>query len=90
MDLSSRLRAIVRPGGPQGSPAPPRRELTYEPDADGTCGVVDLERVAEILGGRPLRNSFGAGLAIDRRYESDRFHGNTQIGECELDDCRGL
>ena len=86
MDLSSRLRAIVRPAGA----AQPRRELTYEPDTGGYESGVDLSRVAEILGGRPVRNQFGECLIIDRRYESDRFHGNTQIGACELEDCDGL
>ena len=90
MDLSSRLRAIVRPGGGQPAPSQPRRELTYEPDSGGYESVMDLSRAGEILGGRPVRNGFGACLVIDRRYESDRFHGDTQIGEWELDDCEGL
>jgi hypothetical protein len=90
VDLSSRLRAIVRPGGAQAPAAQNRRELTYEPDTGGYESVVDLARVAEILGGRLLRNHFGECVAIDRRYESDRFHGNMQIGDCELADCYGL
>ena len=82
MDLSSRLRAIVR--------STPKRELTYEPDTGRSEAPVDLDRVAEILGGRPLTTSFGNCLAIDRRYESSRWHGDVQIGNCDLDDCNGL
>lgn len=82
MELSSRLRAIVR--------ATPRRELTYEPDTGRFEGTIDLERIAGILGGRPVETSFGNCLAIDRRYESDRWHGDVQIGSCGLDDCDDL
>jgi hypothetical protein len=78
MELTSRLRAIVR--------ATPRRELTYEPDTGRFEGTIDLQRVAEILGGRPVETSFGRCLAIDRRYESDRWHGDVQIGDCDIDD----
>ena len=41
---SSRLRAIVRPGG--GSPP---RELTYEPDTGRYEATVDLDRVADVI-----------------------------------------
>ena len=82
MELSSRLRAIVR--------AAPRRELTYEPDTGRFEATIDLPRIAEILGGRPLETTFGNCLAIDRRYESDRWHGDVQIGSCDLDDCDDL
>ena len=82
MDLSSRLRAIVRPAS--------RRELTYEPDTGRFEGAIDLQRIAEILGGRPVETTFGKCLAIDRRYESDRWHGDVQIGSCDLDDCEDL
>ncbi len=82
MDLSSKLRAIVR--------AAPKRELTYEPDTGRFEGSVDLDRVAEILGGRPVATGFGNCLAIDRRYESSRWHGEVQIGSCDLDDGNGL
>ncbi len=82
MDLSARLRAIVR--------SAPRRELTYEPDTGKFEGPVDLDRVAGILNGRPITTHFGRCLAIDRRYESDRWHGGVQIGDCDLDDCGGL
>lgn len=78
MELSSRLRAIVR--------TTPRRELTYEPDTGRFEATLDLPRIAEILGGRPVETSFGRCLAIDRRYESDRWHGDLQIGSCDLDD----
>ena len=87
MDLTSRLRSVVRPS-PSGSPgaAPPRRELTYEPD-DGYRheAQLDLDRVADQLGGRVLTNSFGRCLAVERRYEADRWHGDVQVGDCELD-----
>jgi len=93
MDLASRLRSVIRPGAaPQtGNPAPLCRELTYEPD-DGRRyeAQVDLERVADSLGGRLLTTTFGRCLAIDRRYESDRWHGDVQIGDCELSDFDSL
>jgi uncharacterized protein YprB with RNaseH-like and TPR domain len=84
MDLSSRLRAIVRSG-------PPKRELTYEPD-DGyrNAAVLDLDRVASALGGRRVSTRFGDCMVIDRRYESDRWHGAVQIGDCELADFASL
>jgi uncharacterized protein YprB with RNaseH-like and TPR domain len=85
VDLSSRLRSIVRPGGPQPAAPQLRRELTYEPDTGAYESVMDLDRVADILAGRAVRNRFGACLVIERRYESDRFHGDIQIGDCELD-----
>lgn len=79
MDLTSRLRTIARTGAP-------RRELTYEPDTGAFGGSLDPARVAAVLGGRPLATPFGACLAIDRRYESDRWHGDVQIGSCDIDD----
>ena len=93
MDLTTRLRSVIRPGG-SGQPAneaPPRRELTYEPD-DGRRyeAQPDLDRIADALGGRLLSNTFGRCLAIDRRYESDRWHGDVQIGDCELSDFESL
>jgi hypothetical protein len=86
MDLSSRLRAIVKAGPPK-----PTRELTYEPD-DGyrNAAVLDLERVASALGGRRVPTQFGECLVIDRRYESDRRHGEVRIGDCELADFASL
>lgn len=80
MDLTSKLRSIVRSG-------PPRRELTYEPD-DGyrNAAALDPDYVASALGGRRVTTKFGECLVIDRRYESDRWHGGIQIGECTMDD----
>ena len=90
MDLTARLRSIVRPGTGAAVNAP-RRELTYEPD-DGRRGgtVLDLDRVADQLGGRVIANPFGRCLAIDRRYAAERWHGDVQVGECELADVSGL
>ena len=88
MDLTSRLRSIVRPSGQpvhvdqtQG-----RRELTYEPDTGRYEASIDIDRVADVLGGRILTNSYGRALVIDRRYESDRSHGHLRIGDCEVQD----
>jgi tetratricopeptide (TPR) repeat protein len=94
MDLSARLRSIVRPAprvpAVEGA-ASGLRELTYEPD-DGRRyeAVLDLERVSDMLGGRMLETDFGRCLAIDRRYEADRWHGDVQIGQCGVDDREGL
>jgi hypothetical protein len=82
VDLTSRLRTIVRTN--------PRRELTYEPDSGRFEAHLDLDRVAVILGGCPVATNFGPCLTIDRRYESDRWHGDVQIGNCDLDDCAAL
>src|SRR4051812_13210056 len=80
MDLTSRLRSIVRPAGS------PRRELTYEPDTGRYEGPIDVDRVADVLGGRVVTNGFGRALVIDRRYESDRFHGSRRVGDCAVAD----
>ena len=85
MDLSSRLRAIVKSGPPK-----PVRELTYEPDTGGYEASMDLSRVGAILGGGPADTPFGQCLIVDRRYEADRFHGSTRIGECDVDDFASL
>ena len=85
MDLSSRLRAIVRSGPPK-----PVRELTYEPDTGGYEASMDLSRVGTILGGRPADTPFGQCLIVDRRYEADRLHGGIRIGECAVDDFASL
>jgi uncharacterized protein YprB with RNaseH-like and TPR domain len=93
MDLSSRLRAIVKGGPPKAATTPAdgaRRELTYEPDTGGYEAVMDLSRVGAILGGRVAETSFGRCLVIDRRYEADRFHGTVRIGDCDVDDCAAL
>jgi len=93
MDLTERLRAIVRPAGasPSGADGSSRRELTYEPD-DGRRyeAALDLERAAGALGGCVLNTPFGACLVIDRRYESDRRYGSVQIGDCEPGDLATL
>jgi hypothetical protein len=85
MDLSSRLRAIVKSGPPK-----PVRELTYEPDIGSYEGPIDLSRVAAVLGGRAADTPFGRCLVIDRRYEADRFHGAVRIGDCDVDDLASL
>jgi uncharacterized protein YprB with RNaseH-like and TPR domain len=84
MDLTSRLRSIVRPAG--GGSSPPIRELTYEPDTGRYEATIDLDRVADVLGGTIVTNGFGRALVIDRRYESDRFHGARRVGECDVAD----
>ena len=83
MDLTSRLRSIVRPnsGG-----AVPVRELTYEPDTGRYEASIDLDRVAGVLGGQVVTNPFGRALIVERRYESDRFHGAKRVGDCDLPD----
>jgi uncharacterized protein YprB with RNaseH-like and TPR domain len=85
MDLSSRLRAIVKSGPPK-----PVRELTYEPDTGGYEASLDLSRVGAMLGGYPADTPFGQCLIVDRRYEADRFHGSIRIGECDVDDVASL
>jgi uncharacterized protein YprB with RNaseH-like and TPR domain len=92
VDLTSRLRSIVRPpaGRPGASDPGGRRELVYEPDTGGYQATLDLDRIGEILGGRSVSTSFGPCLVIDRRYESDRHHGAIRIDECELEDLEGL
>jgi uncharacterized protein len=86
MDLTSRLRAIVNSGPPKAV-----RELTYEPDDGYRNGaVLDSDFVASALGGRRVTNRFGECLVVDRRYESDRWHGGVQIGDCSIDDLDSL
>jgi hypothetical protein len=93
MDLSSRLRAIVKsgPAKPPGlserdDQASRRGELTYEPDTGRHEASVDLVQVGALLGGRPVDTPFGRCLVVDRRYEADRWHGGVRIGDCEVDD----
>src|SRR4029079_6774968 len=81
MDLKARLRGIVS----GGAPAPPR-ELTYEPDTGRYEASIDLDRVADVLGGRVVTNGYGRALIVDRRYESDRFHGTRRVGDCDVAD----
>jgi uncharacterized protein YprB with RNaseH-like and TPR domain len=76
VDLTSRLRSIVRGTGP--------RELTYEPDNGSYRATLDLDRVCDMLGGRVVTTRFGPCLVIDRRYESDRWHGDIKIEDCEV------
>jgi uncharacterized protein len=85
MDLSSRLRAIVKSGPPKAT-----RELTYEPDTGRYEASMDLPQMAAVLGGRPVETPFGRCLVIDRRYEADRWHGSIQIGQCEANDLGAL
>jgi uncharacterized protein len=86
MDLTSRLRSIVKSGPPK-----PLRELTYEPDDGYRNGAaLDPDYVASALGGRRVTNRYGECLVIDRRYESDRWHGGIQIGDCCVDDLESL
>jgi uncharacterized protein YprB with RNaseH-like and TPR domain len=85
MDIGSRLRAIVKGGPPR-----PVRELTYEPDTGGYEATVDLARVGAILGGYPIETPFGRCLVVDRRYESERWHGDIQIGDCDVSGDEGL
>ena len=88
MDFTSRLRAVVTGGHPSPKPL---RELTYEPDDGYRNGAaLDLDRVADLLGGRRVSTRFGECLVIDRRYESDRWHGGVQIGECAIEDVGSL
>ena len=86
MDLTSRLRGIVG-----GAPRKVVRELTYEPD-DGyrQAAPLDLDRAADALGGRRMASRYGECLIIDRRYESDRWHGDVQIGDCEVENLQSL
>jgi hypothetical protein len=84
MDLTTRLRSIVRPSGGAS------RELTYEPDTGRYETTIDLDRVSDVLGGRVVSNAFGRALVIERRYESDRSHGTLKVGDCELQDDHDL
>lgn len=87
MDFTSRLRAIVTPSGAKTVV----RELTYEPDDGYRNGAPqDLDRVADSLGGRRVKTAYGECLVIDRRYESDRWHGDIKIGDCEVADLEKL
>jgi hypothetical protein len=98
MDLSSRLRAIVKSGQAKSSqPAlserdgsASRREFTYEPDTGRYEASVDLAQIAAVLGGRAVETPFGRCLVVDRRYEADRWHGSIQISDCEVNDLNAL
>jgi len=80
VDLN-RLREIVR-----GRTRPsPRRELTYEPDP-GYESRADPRAVGEVLGGVTIETPVGPCLAVDRRYEADRWHGRVRVGDCVVRD----
>jgi hypothetical protein len=81
INLAARLRSIVRPSG-ESRP----RELTYEPDTGRYEATIDMDRVADVLGGRLVTNAFGRALVIDRRYECHRFHGCSRIEAIEFAD----
>jgi uncharacterized protein YprB with RNaseH-like and TPR domain len=66
--------------------APPKHDLTYEPDTGRYEASIDIDRVADVLGGQVVTNPFGRALIVDRRYESDRFHGTRRVGDCEFAD----
>ena len=51
---------------------------------------MDIAQIGAILGGRLVDTRFGQSLVIDRRYESDRFHGDVRIGDCEVTEGEGL
>ncbi|HEY2431290.1 MAG TPA: ribonuclease H-like domain-containing protein [Vicinamibacterales bacterium] len=80
IDRSPDDRVDARGGATQ------RNELTYEPDTGRYEASIDLERVADVLGGRVVSNRYGRALAIERRYESDRLHGCRRVGDCEVAD----
>ncbi|HEX5475234.1 MAG TPA: ribonuclease H-like domain-containing protein [Vicinamibacterales bacterium] len=84
MDLTARLRSIVR--GPGAEP----RELRYEPDTGRYEATIDLDRVASVLGGRVLEAAGGRALVVDRRYEGDRRHGDIHVADCEFEDGESL
>ena len=89
MDLKSQAaRDPIEPSrlAPNAGAAARSRELTYEPDTGGyEAGSIWIASPSP--GRRASRNAFGQCLVIDRRYESDRWHGDVRIGECEIDDC---
>jgi hypothetical protein len=60
--------------------------LTYEPDTGRYEATIDIDRVADVLGGQVVENRFGRALIVDRRYESDRFHGTRRVGDCDVAD----
>jgi uncharacterized protein YprB with RNaseH-like and TPR domain len=79
-DLTSRLRDIIR-----SAPKPASRELIYVPEGGYEAGL-DPDRVCDVLGGNPIETAAGPCLAIDRRYEADRWHGDVRIAECAVAD----
>lgn len=79
-DLTSRLRDIVR-----SAPRPAARELTYVPEG-GYEARSDADRICDVLGARTLETSVGPCLAVDRRYEADRWHGDVRVEACAVAD----
>src|SRR5689334_17070264 len=67
-DLAARLREIVKQ---------PVKELTYVPDL--AAPAVDLDRVAELLGGTRHEVSGSACVVIDRVWDADRSHGRKPV-----------
>jgi hypothetical protein len=64
--------------------------LTYEPDTGRYEASIDLTQIGAVLGGQPADTPFGRCLVVERRYESDRWHGSIQIGQCEIEDLAAL
>jgi uncharacterized protein YprB with RNaseH-like and TPR domain len=83
MDLASRLRTVVRSQAP-------RRELTYEPEPRVYEPGLDLSCAAAAIGGRPLDGPDGPCLVVERRYESERVHGDLRVGDCSVTDDEAL
>lgn len=86
----SRLRTIVKNQSTVDRRLPTDAcrlsELTYEPDLATSPALADAWELAEALGGRCVETTAGPCLAIDRRYDADRYHGSMRIRECaELD-----
>lgn len=67
-DLASRLREIVKQ---------PVRDLTYVPDLP--TPAVDLDRVAELLGGTRHDAPGSSCTVIDRTWEPEQWHGRKRI-----------
>jgi uncharacterized protein YprB with RNaseH-like and TPR domain len=75
-DLTSRLRDIVRqPVAARATPSATTatRELTYVPDLP--TPAVDLDRVAELLGGTRHDAPGSSCIVIDRTWEPHEWHG---------------
>jgi uncharacterized protein len=97
-DLAARLRQVLRPPSrPQvsqvasSSPiAAPRRELTYELDSGVYERQIDLECLCAALTAVPADTPAGRCLQVNRRYEAERWHGDVQIGDCELTELSAL
>ena len=84
VDLSSRLRAIVRPTATRSASSTTSRTPAATNRRSTSGGSASCSAAA------PTRTDFGDCLVIDRRYESDRWHGEVRIGDCELTGPDGL